>query len=403
MGQNHSARSRKKSQVIPTDCESGILSVGQDPDLARSWLESVRGRLLTWYQDSQRALPWRQGNDPYRVLVSEMMLVQTTVAAVIPYFERFLRRFPDMQALASADEADVLRIWEGLGYYRRARQLQAAARAIVEKHAGRMPRELDAVRALPGVGRYIAGAILSFAFDLPEPIVEANSQRVLARLLAWKGDLKTSASQRRLWAAAERLVPREGAGNFNQGLMDLGAQICTPRTPSCLLCPLASLCLARKLGIQDALPLVSPRPRPLAVTEACALVVRDGSVLLVQRNDGGLWSKFWEFPTINLEGADPAGRSFDAPVSLAEGVARLTGIRVRIGSEIKTLIYSVTRHRVVLRAYRAQSCSGRLRPGPGMADARWVTPELLAELPLGSAARKLAAWVHQHFQELTEN
>jgi len=330
-----------------------------------------------------------------------MMLVQTTAAAVIPYFERFLRRFPDVQTLASADEADVLKAWEGLGYYRRARHLQAAARTIVDRHAGQMPRELDAVRALPGVGRYVAGAILSFAFDLPAPIVEANSQRVLARLLAWRGDLKTSASQTRLWTAAERLVPPREASKFNQALMDLGALVCTPRSPACLLCPLASLCAARRLGIQDSVPVVTPRPRPLAVTEACAVVVREGTVLVVQRSDGGLWSRFWEFPTINLEGADPAGRSCGASVSLSEGVQRLTGIRVRVGPEIKTLTYAVTRHRVVLRVHLAQARSGSLQPGPGLVDARWVATAELAKLPLGSAARRLAAWIHQHFQELS--
>ncbi len=233
------------------------------------------------------------------------MLVQTTVTAVIPYFERFLARFPDLKALAEADEADVLKAWEGLGYYRRARQLQAAARMIVERHAGVMPRDRDLVRELPGVGRYIAGAILSFAFDLPEPIVEANSQRVLARLLAWQEDLKTSSSQARLWKAAERLVPAHDAGAFNQALMDLGALICTPRSPSCLLCPVATSCLARRQGLQDHLPVVTAKPPPLAVAEACALVVREGRLLFVRREAKGLWAGFWEFPTIHLAGADP--------------------------------------------------------------------------------------------------
>ncbi|MGO9814635.1 MAG: NUDIX domain-containing protein, partial [Isosphaeraceae bacterium] len=242
--------------------------------------------------------------------------------------------------------------------------------------------------------------ILSFAFDLPAPIVEANSQRVLARLLAWRGDLKASASQARLWTAAERLVPPRQAGKFNQALMDLGALVCTLRSPACLLCPLASLCGARRLAVHDSVPLVTPRPRPLAVTEACAVVVRQGTVLIVQRSDKGLWSRFWEFPTINLAGADPAGRSFGAVVSLSEGVERLTGIRVRVGPEIKKLTYAVTRHRVVLRVHLAQACSGSLQPGPGLVDARWAVPSELAELPLGSAARRLAVWIDQHFQEL---
>ncbi len=380
--------------------ELGDKNQDQDQDLDRAWVNSVRKQLIAWNEVSQRDFPWKRGNDPYRILISEIMLVQTTAAAVIPHFERFLRRFPDVQALASAEEADVLKAWEGLGYYRRAKHLHAAARALVDRHAGQMPRELNALRALPGVGRYIAGAILSFAFDLPAPIVEANSQRVLARLLAWRGDLQASASQARLWAAAERLVPPRQAGKFNQALMDLGALVCTPRSPACLLCPLVALCAARRLGVQDSVPVVPSRPRPLGVTEACAVVVREQTVLVVQRSDGGLWSRFWEFPTIHLEGADPAGRSFGIAVSLAEGVERLTGIRVWVGPEIKTLTYAVTRHRVVLRVHSAQACSGSLQPGPGLADARWATSADLAELPLGSAARRLAAWVHQHFQEL---
>jgi A/G-specific adenine glycosylase len=202
MGRKGASGSIKSQQKPFVNCELETESQVRDQDLDRSWDGSVRQQLIAWYEDFQRGFPWRRGNDPYHILVSEMMLVQTTAAAVSPYFERFLRRFPDVQTLAGADEADVLRAWEGLGYYRRARQLQAAARTIVDRHAGQMPRELDAVRALPGVGRYIAGAILSFAFDLPAPIVEANSQRVLARLLAWRGDLKTSASQTRLWTAA---------------------------------------------------------------------------------------------------------------------------------------------------------------------------------------------------------
>ena len=400
MGRKRTGRPLEKPRNPHPNCESGNESQDQGQDLDQSWVDSVRQQIVAWYEEAQRDFPWRRGNDPYRILVSEMMLVQTTVAAVIPYFERFLHRFPDLQTLASADEADVLRVWEGLGYYRRARQLQAAARMIVERHAGEMPRELGAVRALPGVGRYVSGAIVSFAFDLPAPILEANSQRVLARLLAWREDLKRSASQTRLWAAAERLVPARGAGKFNQALMDLGALVCSPRSPACLLCPLASLCAARRLGIQDSVPVVAPRPRPLAVTEACALVMREGAVLVVQRNDAGLWARFWEFPTINLGGADPAGRSFGAAVSLSQGVERLTGIRVRIGPEIKTLTYAVTRHRVVLRVHLAHAYSGSLQPGPGLLDARWVATSELAELPLGSAARKLAAWVHQHVRDL---
>jgi len=351
---------------------------------------------VAWYAEARRELPWRADRDAYRILVSEMMLVQTTVTAVIPYFERFLRRFPDVSALASAAEVDVLKAWEGLGYYRRAKQLQAAARQIEREHGGTIPDDPEAIRALPGVGRYIAGAILSFAFDRPEPIVEANSQRVLARLLALQGNLQTAATRERIWLAAERLVPAEGAGTFNQGLIELGALVCSPRQPACLICPLSALCEARRLGLQDRLPVMTPKPPPLAVTEASAIVVRDGQILIVQRGLGGLWEQFWEFPTIHLEGADPAGRSFGSTVDLVEGVKRLTGIRARVGPTIKTLSYSVTNHRVKLIVHLAKALSGTPTPGPGLVDARWAEPERLSDHTFSSVGRRLIAWINQN-------
>jgi A/G-specific adenine glycosylase len=263
-----------------------------------------------------------------------------------------------------------------------------------------MPSDPVAVRALPGVGRYIAGAILSFAFDQPAPIVEANSQRVLARLLAIEGDIKAATTADRIWKAAERLVPAVGAGTFNQALMELGALVCTPREPGCLVCPLSSVCEARRRGVQDRLPLVTPKPRPLAVTESCAIAVHDGRVLIVQRARGGLWEQFWEFPTTNVQGVDPAGRSFGQPVELADGVARLTGISIELGPLIKTLSYSVTNHRVQLSAFLARAQAGTPRPGPGLVDARWVEPARLGEHTFSSASRRLIAWITEDLSRL---
>ncbi len=328
------------------------------------------------------------------------MLVQTTVTAVVPYYARFLARFPDVRALAAAEAAEVLKLWEGLGYYRRARQLHAAARTIVADHGGTFPRDPDAIRALPGVGRYIAGAILSFAFDQPAPILEANTQRVLARWLACREDIKQTSVQERLWRAAERLVPPTGAATFNQAFMELGALVCIPRGPLCLVCPVAAECRARALGIQEQVPVLTPKPPPLGVTEACALVTRGGRWLIVQRGPGGLWEQFWEFPTIHLAGADPAGRSFGAPVDLAEGVKRLTGASARIGPLVTTVRYSVTRHRVELRAYHAVGLSEPLSPGPGLVRALWESPEALVNYPFGSAHRRLIAWVARHGAEV---
>jgi A/G-specific adenine glycosylase len=364
-----------------------------EPDLSGQWIAAVQERLVKWYSGAGRSLPWRMDRNAYRILVSELMLVQTTVAAVIPYFERFLQRFPDIRSLAEADEAEVLKAWEGLGYYRRARQLQSAAQQVVREHGGIIPDDPAAVRALPGVGRYIAGAVLSFAFDRPEPIVEANSQRVLARLLALREDLKASAPRERIWQAAERLVPTHGAGEFNQALMDLGALICTPRQPSCLICPLTALCRARSLGLQDEIPVATPKAPPAAVTEACAVVLRQGKALIVQRGLGRLWEQFWEFPTIHVGGADPAGRSFGTPVNLAEGVRRLTGIHVDMGPHLVDIRYSVTNHRATLQAFRADARTGSLEPGPGLIDARWVELDRLGEDTFSSAGRRLIAWL----------
>jgi len=367
---------------------------GDGPDLDPVWVGAVRKKLTAWYEGARRDLPWRADRDPYRILVSETMLVQTTVAAVVPFFGRFLARFPTLADLAAADEAEVVKAWEGLGYYRRARQLHAAARAVVRDHGGVIPDDPEAVRALPGVGRYIAGAVLSFAFDRPAPIVEANTQRVLARWLAWRGDLKASATQARLWEAAGRLVPPEGAGAFNQAFMELGALVCSPRAPMCLVCPVAAECRARARGLQDLLPVTTPRPPPLASAEACALVFREGRVLIVGRGAGGLWEGFWEFPTVHVSGADPAGRSSGGgPADLAAGVFRLTGVRAEIGPVVQTVNYGVTKHRVRLDAHEARGLSEAVTPGPGMAGAAWERPEGLANYPFSSAGRRLIAWV----------
>lgn len=368
------------------------MAVFEDPDRDPQWLARVRAGLVDWYERSHRDLPWRRDRDPYRILVSETMLVQTTVAAVVPYFERFVRQFPTAEALAEASEADVVKAWEGLGYYRRARQLHAAAKAIVRDHGGRVPDDPEAVLALPGVGRYIAGAVLSFAFDRPAPIVEANTQRVLARLLAWTEELSKSSSQKRLWQAAERLVPEIGAGTFNQAFMELGATICTPREPMCLICPIAAECRARTRGIQDALPIKLAKAPPLEVVEACALVVRDGRFLVLKRGPDRLWAGFWEFPTIHLSGADPAGRSFGEPVEIGDGVQRLTGVSIRPGPQIKAVSFGVTKHKVILRVHLGVDLGGIVIPHSGFDDACFASPDDLCKISMGSAVRKLATW-----------
>ncbi|RUL87252.1 A/G-specific adenine glycosylase [Tautonia sociabilis] len=379
---------------------TGALPESKRPDSDPSWVSRVREAMLSWFdRDGRAALPWRADRDPYKVLVAEVMLVQTTVAAAGPYFSRFIRRFPTPEALALADEEEVLKAWEGLGYYRRARQLQAAARAIVNEHGGRVPEDPAALRTLPGVGRYIAGAVGSIAFDRPEPILEANTQRVLARWLCWEQDVRSAPSQARLWEAAARLVPPEGAGRFNQAMMDLGATICTVRAPMCLTCPVASDCLARLEGRQDELPRRAAPTPPLEVSEVCVVSVDvRGRVLVVQRGPGRLWEHFFEFPTVHLSGADPAGRGPGAGVGddLAPRFKELTGVGLRVGPEVHSIRYGVTRHRVSLSARVATPIEGEPRPGPGISDVSWKSIEELDALPRTGAARRLSAWLSAH-------
>jgi A/G-specific adenine glycosylase len=371
-----------------------------DPDRDATWVAAVGRDLLAWYDAAARPLPWRSDRpDPYRVLVSEFLLVQTTVAAAIPYYHRFLGRFPTPAALAAAPIEDVLKTWEGLGYYRRARQLHAAAQAIVAEHGGAVPGDPAALRALPGVGRYIAGAVASIAFGRPEPILEANTQRLLARLLTLSTPLAAKSTQDRLWEAAARLVPADRPGPFNQALMDLGAMVCIPRNPRCLGCPVALHCRARALGRQDDLPVVPEKAAPLPVEEAAALVAHAGRLLVVRRAPGTLWGGFWEFPTIHVSGADPAGRGFGTPVGLADGVRRLTGLIVAPEAKArKTVRFGVTKHRVTLHAHPAALLAppGTPTPGPNLDRVQWATPAELDALPFGSAQRKLKSWAVDH-------
>ena len=361
---------------------------GFDPE----WIERIRRALVGWYREYGRELPWRADRDPYRVLVSETMLVQTTVAAVVPYFARFLQRFPDVRTLAEADEAEVLKAWEGLGYYRRARQLHSAAKRIVADFGGAIPADVDALRGLPGVGRYIAGAVGSFAFDLPAPIVEANTQRVLARWLAIETDIKSSATQARLWDASQRLVPPTGAGEFNQAFMELGGTICSSRSPRCLVCPVSQDCHAREKGIQNEIPKSTPKNPPLAVSEAAALIEREGRFLVVKRAETGLWPGFWEFPTIHVSGANPAQRPSlvdKTTPDLAEGVRALTGVKVQIGSLAKTVSFAVTRHKVVLEAYRGVPIDFNVKTTSLEGCVLWADHKALTALTFGAASRRL--------------
>jgi A/G-specific adenine glycosylase len=343
----------------------------------------VRRRLAVWFQRERRDLPWRHDRDPYHIWISEVMLQQTQVATVVPYFQRFLQAFPTLTDLAAADEQKVLRLWEGLGYYRRARHLHQAARHLTAHHGGELPNDPGVVGRLPGVGRYILGAVLSQAFDARLPIVEANSERVLCRLFGLRGDPRRNPSRRRLWALAAALLPVRGSGDFNQALMELGALVCTAATPECGACPLALDCVARRCRAQTQIPARSAQRQVVRIREVAVVVRRGKRVLLVQRPSESWWAALWEFPhgRVTLPETSEA-----AALRLAE---ELTGMEVVECAELTSVRHAVTHHRITLVCFEARYRRGRFHSDYYQAG-RWVKPSQLADYPFSAPQRRLA-------------
>ncbi len=339
--------------------------------------------ILHWYRRHGRHVPWRGDPDPYRIWVGEVMAQQTRMETVGPFYRRFLERFPDVRALAQADLDAVLKAWEGLGYYARARHLHAAARRIVERHAGALPTTGDGLRALPGVGPYTAGAIGSLAFGLREPAIDGNVRRVLSRLF----DI-AEPGPRRLREAALALLDAapEPPGAVNQALMDLGSAVCLPRDPSCTRCPAEPRCLSRARGTVPERP-PARRPRSLPGRRAAACVVRRGGRVLVGRRPrDGLLGGLWDFPQIELDGrADPRE-------ALMAGIAADTGLVVGLGPLLVRVRHAFTHFRLELEVHEAQWREGRLAKGSRW---RWVPVTGLSELALPAYLRQPVAHLVQ--------
>jgi A/G-specific adenine glycosylase len=358
-------------------------------------LTRLRRQLLRWAVAHGRDLPWRRARDAYRVWVSEIMLQQTTVAAVIPYFERFLARFSTLAALAAADEHDVLRLWEGLGYYSRARNLHAAARQVVRDHAGVIPGDVPTLQTLPGIGRYTAGAIASFAYNRRAPVVEANTLRVYMRLLALREPTDSAAARNAVWEFAEQAVPLRSAGKFNEALMDLGATICVPVSPRCDRCPVISCCRAFREGVQTEIPLPKRRPEPTAVSQAMIAVKRGGRYLLRKSPPGERWHGLWEFLRVPLDAENDSKSTKrksqkhgqPAAAELEQAVAALCGLVVDSNPDGFELRHTVTRFRISLLCLTARFRSGTPR---GPAQYRWARPDEFANFAFSMPARKFA-------------
>src|SRR5437016_9818568 len=333
--------------------------------------DDVRSRLLSWYGANRRDLPWRRSRDPYRILVAEYLLQRTRIASGTPYYERFLERFPTVRDLAAAPFDDVLTVWEGLGFYGRARNLHVAAQAVVERHHGMIPQSYHDLMALPGIGPYTAGAVASIAFGIPVPAVDGNVIRVVARLVRIRENVTAGAVRRRIAEIAARLVSPERPGAFNQALMVLGATVCTPLAPACVSCPLERLCLARAAGEERELP-VSSRPRsPRAVTVVFGLVTANGRVLLVRRPKGQLLGGLWALP-----GGERNGPS--ESTDLKGSIRSQAGIQVRVGPRWSRVDRTFSHRKWSGSIYR---CSPVQRPKE-TDSVRWVLREEALSLPL---------------------
>ena len=355
---------------------------------------TFRRNLLRWYAKNARLLPWRNVGDPYFVWVSEIMLQQTTTQTVHGYFDRFVKTFPTIRSLAEADLDTVNRHWEGLGYYRRCSLLHKAAKEIVARYGGVFPRKYSDVRNLPGIGRYTAGAVLSIAFDQRLPILETNTIRLHARLLAMRGDLMRGEANACLWEFAEAILPRTGSGKLNQALMDLGSLVCTSKSPKCTECPVVAFCESAKRGLQAEIPSPKTKEPKEYRTEVALLIRKQNKTLLIHYPEGQRWAGLWDFPRAeagsNREEPEALALGLQTDTELQDRLAVLTGRKLIPGRLICSLKHSVTKYRITLLF-----CEG-LDAGPSgikkSCETYWATATELHKLPLNSTARKLVQW-----------
>ena len=347
-------------------------------------IRSFQKKLITWYGKSARQhLPWRKTKDPYSILVSETMLQQTQVAKVIPYYKRFLKKFPTVSVLAKAPLTDVLETWSGLGYYSRAKNLHKASLQIMRDNKGELPGNIDELIRLPGVGRYTAGAVASIAFDQPAPILDGNAIRVLCRYFGIRRSPKEPQIQKKLWAVSTDLVPRNSPGTFNQALMEIGALVCTPRSPQCIRCPLARDCRARKLKIQDKIPLPRIAPKRKKISYVCGILRKDSSFLVARRPLEGLLPGLWEFPGGEIGTNEPSER----------GLVRLLQERLGVKGEVVSFqgrVKQILTHREIeidAFAYRRKKGNFRVK---WYDQIRWVPDHNLMDTAFTAGMSRVA-------------
>jgi A/G-specific adenine glycosylase len=352
------------------------------PPLSARALKVFQSRMFAWFRAQQRDLPWRRSRDPYRIWVAEVMLQQTRIAAVMPYYQRFLARFPTVQSLARAPESEVLKLWSGLGYYSRARNLHRAAKIIVARHNGTFPRGLDAALELPGIGAYTAAAVLSIAYAVPLAVLDGNVARVLARIKAIRGDLRAPKNWRALTTAAKDLLAAHAPGEWNQSLMELGEVVCTPQSPRCTECPVARHCRAYAQGLTGEIPAPRRKRAPVHIKIAAA-ILRDprGRTLLVQdpgAHDTVLFSRMWQFPAIAVKR--------HAKAELAAHLNKTLAI-----NQIALQALPAARHGVTFRNITLLPFLAMVSELPELPRTRILPLKNLSKLPISSATRKIAA------------
>ncbi|HEX5032886.1 MAG TPA: A/G-specific adenine glycosylase [bacterium] len=343
---------------------------------------NFRRKLLQWYRKHKRDLPWRRKRDPYAIWVSEIMLQQTQVVTVIPYYEKFLTCFPTLRALAEAPEEAVLAQWAGLGYYRRAKLLHRGAQAVLKQHGGRMPQNAGGLRELPGIGPYTAGAIASIAFGQAEPLVDGNVVRVLSRIFRRRGHAKEGRLQKEIWELAAELIDPKDPGDFNQGLMELGATVCRVVLPSCHRCPVAGLCAAAQSGDPESFPETPPAQKTLRLTRGVAVALRGQAVLLLKPKVSRWFQGMWALPQEYVgEGDEGAGL-------LRASLKAKLGLEFEPRESLPATVHGITHHRITTLAWRG-AVAGRLRLSPDYEDARFFPLEELKALALPSLDRKV--------------
>lgn len=340
--------------------------------------------LLDWYDANSRDLPWRRSSDPYGVWVSEIMAQQTQIDRVIGYYERWMERFPDIVTLARAHEEDVLKLWEGLGYYSRARNMLKAANVVVQEHDATFPSDFLAIRALPGIGEYTAGAISSIAYGLPEPAIDANVLRVFARLLDESKPVRESATKTRIAQQVCTGMPDNRPGDYNQAIMELGALICSKR-PTCDLCPVRSFCLAYERDTVAVRPILSTQKKTLRIDMATGVLVHDGRVLIQKRRPDDVWPGLWEFPGGKIETGETPEQA------VVREYREEVELEIEIVQKVTVVSYSYTRYRVTMHCYLCRMSDGNpvLPIFHEAEEGLWVTPDQLANYAFPAGHRRL--------------